>query len=57
MGVMMVTNGLIILAICLLMRLAKRYIAIGTVWALLSIAYFIGAHVGVALIVIGLLRG
>lgn len=50
----MITNGLLILALCLLMRLAKRFLPIGTVWAILSIAYFIGVHVGVLMIVIGL---
>ena len=53
----MVTNGLIILAICVVMRLAKRFLPIGTVWAILSIAYFVGVHVGVLMIVIGLLWG
>ncbi len=53
----MITNGLLILAICLLMRLAKRFLAIGTIWALLSIAYFVGVHVSVLMIVIGLVWG
>ncbi len=53
----MITNGLLILALCLLMRLAKRFLPIGTIWALISIAYFVGVHVGVVLIVIGLLWG
>ncbi len=52
---MMIMNGLIVLALCLLMRLAKRFLPIGTVWALLSIAYTVGVHVGVLMIVIGLL--
>ena len=53
----MIADGLVILAICLLMRLAKRALPVGTIWALLSIAYFIGVHVGVVMIVIGLLWG
>ena len=51
----MVTNGLIILSLCVIMRLVKRYIDIGTLWAILSIAYFVGLHVGVLMIVVGLL--
>ena len=32
----MITNGLIILSLCLLMRLAKRFFSIGVVWALVT---------------------
>lgn len=53
----MITNGLIILSLCLLMRLAKRFLPGGAAWALLSIAYFVGVHVGVLMIVFGLLWG
>lgn len=53
----MVTNGFFILLICLIMRLIKRFIPIGTIWALLSVGYFIGVHVGAVLIVIGLICG
>ena len=52
----MIENGLIILWLCVIMRLAKRFFSIGVVWALLSIAYTVGVHVGALLIVIGLLR-
>lgn len=48
-------NGLLILALCLVVRLAKRCVDTGIVWALLSIAYTVGFHVGIVLIVIGLL--
>jgi len=51
----MITNGILILWVCVIMRLVKRFLPVGVIWALLSITYFIGVHVGVLMIVAGLL--
>lgn len=53
----MALNGLIIIIICLALRLIKRLMREQSIaWALLSIAYFVGVHVGVVMLVYGLWR-
>ena len=53
----MALNGLIIIAVCLVMRLVKRFVPLhSSAWALLSIGYFAGVHVGVVMLVYGLWR-
>lgn len=50
----MVTNGLIVIVVCLVLRLVKRLVRqYSTEWALLSIAYTVGIHVGAVMIVWG----
>lgn len=50
----MVVAGFWILIACAGIRLAKRFVQRSTVpWALLSIAYFVGLHAGVGMLVWG----
>lgn len=53
----MALNGLIIIIICLALRLIKRLVREQSIaWAVLSIVYFVGVHVGLVMIVWGLWR-